>query len=239
MYKICVGDIPVTKFNGRGTNLSQVAKAEVNEKVVNIFEISEFKEVGELLMFTQDGYIKRCDMEEFATTKPVIEALGLHDFDRLVAVQPNYHMAGVLMVSNKGMAVNVEYDSVPKQKRAGAGVIGMSLNEGDKVCFASQVNLGDKVLIVTDNSSAKRVSLTEFGVSARNRKGLKVVTGDDTVAYAISPVVTGEIVVTDSKGNLNTMDINDVPVTSRTGTGKPVIKTKALQKVKSAIIYLA
>ena len=238
MYKICVGDIPVCKFNGKGTNLAQVAKAEVNEKIVNIFEINEFKEEGELLMFTQDGYIKRSDMSEFVVNKPVVEALGLHDFDRLVAVQPNYNMAGVLMVSKHGMAVNVEYSSVPKQKRQGGGVIGMSLNEGDKVLFASQVNLGDKVLLVTDNSSAKRVSLTEFGISARNRKGLKVVSGSDIVEFAISPVVTGEIVVVDSKGNLNTMDVNDVPVTARTGTGKPVIKQKALQKVKLATIYI-
>lgn len=238
MYKIAVGDIPVAKFNGKGTNLSQVAKAEVNEKVVNIFEMDEFKEDGELLMFTQDGYIKRSDMGEFVVNKPVVDALGLHDFDRLIAVQPNYNMAGVLMVSQLGMAVNLEYASVPKQKRQGGGVIGMSLNEGDKVCFASQVNLGDKVLVVTDNSGAKRVSLTEFPVSARNRKGLKITSGSEQVAYAVSPVVTGEVVVTDSKGNLNVIDVNEVPVTARTGSGKPIIKQKALQKVKNVSIYI-
>ncbi len=239
MYKISVGDIPVCKFNGKGTNLSQIAKAEVNERLVNIFEVDEFKSQGELIMFTQDGYIKRSDMSEFVVNKPVVDALGLHDFDRLIGVQPNYNMASIIMISKNGMGVNVEYASVPKQKRAGTGVIGMSLNEGDKVCFASQVNLGDKVLIVTDTSQAKRISLTEFGISARNRKGLKVTSGSEQVAYAISPVVTGEIVVTDSKGNLNTMDVNNIPVTSRTGTGKPIIKTKALQKVKSATIYIA
>ena len=239
MYKIAVGDIPVSKFNGKGTNLAQIAKAEVNEKIVNIFEMDEFKESGELLIFTQDGYIKRSDMSEFVVNKPVVDALGLRDFDRVIAVQPNYNMAGVLMVSKMGMAVNMEYASVPKQKRQGGGVIGMSLNEGDKVIFASQVNLGDKVLVVTDNSSAKRVSLTEFSVSARNRKGLKIVSGAEEVAFAVSPVVTGEVVVTDSKGNLNVTDVNNVPVTARTGAGKPIIKQKALQKVKNVSIYIA
>ncbi len=239
MYKIAVGDIPVSKFNAKGTNLAQIAKAEVNEKIVNIFEMDEFKQDGELLIFTQDGYIKRSDMSEFVVNKPVVDALGLKDFDRVIAVQPNYNMAGILMVSRLGMAVNMEYASVPKQKRQGGGVIGMSLNEGDKVIFASQVNLGDKVLVVTDNSSAKRVSLTEFSVSARNRKGLKIVSGSEQVAYAVSPVVTGEIVVTDSKGNLNVTDVNEVPVTARTGAGKPIIKQKALQKVKNVSIYIA
>ena len=114
----------------------------------------------------------------------------------------------------------------------------MSLNEGDKVVFASQVNVGDKLLVVSDNSNAKRVTLTDFGISARNRKGLKVTSGSEQVSYAISPVVTGEVVVIDSKGGLNTMDVNNIPVTARTATGKPIIKTKALQKVKSATIYI-
>ena len=237
MYKINVGDIPVCKFNGKGTNLAQIAKAEINEKIVNIFEADEFKEKGELIMFTTQGYIKRSEMSEFVVNKPVVEAMGLHDFDRLVAVQPNYNMASVLMISKEGMAVNMEYASVPVQKRAGGGVIGMSLNEGDKVLFASQVNTSDKVLIVTESSMAKRVALNELPISARNRKGLKI--ASEEVVYAISPVVTGEMVVVDSKNNLNVADINDIPVTARTQAGKPIIKTKALQKVKSAMIYIA
>ena len=238
MYKISVGDIPVCKFNGKGTSLSQIAKAEINEKIVNIFEMEEFKESGELIMFTQDGFIKRTDKSEFLINKPVVEAIGLHDFDRLIGVQPNYNMASVVMISKEGMAVNFEYATVPNQKRQGGGVIGMHLNEGDKVLFASQVNTTDKVLVVSETSMAKRVALSELPVGVRNRKGLKI-TSNENVAYAISPVVTGDIVVVDSKGNLNVMDVNEIPVASRTQTGKPVIKTKALQKVKSAMIYIA
>lgn len=239
MYKISVGDIPVVKFNGKGTNLSQIAKAEINERIVNIFEMDEFKEDGELIMFTQDGYIKRVDMSELLVNKPVVEALGLRDLDRLVGVQPDYKMPSVLMISKQGMAVNYEYETVPKQKRAGTGVIGMSLNDGDKVCFASQVNQTDKVLVIDCNSNAKRIVLNELSVGVRNRKGLKVVSTGEQVAYAVSPVVTGEVVVVDSKGNLATIDVNDIPVVNRISAGKPIVKNKALQKIKSAIIYIA
>lgn len=239
MYRICVGEIPVCKIIAKGTNLSAITKAEVNEKIVNIFDANEFKEEGELLFFTRDGYIKKASMSEFATTKPVIEAIGLRDLDRVIGVQPNYKSNGVLMVSSEGMCVNVEYNSVPLQKRAGTGVIGMSLNGKDKVEFASQVNLNDKVLLVTENSSAKRVALSDFGVSARNRKGLKINTSDDKIKYVISPVVTGELVVEDSKGNLYAKDINEIPVVNRTGAGKPIIKNKQLQKVKTVCLYLS
>jgi len=236
MYRICVGDIPVCKIIGKGTNLSAITKAEVNEKIVNIFDTNEFESEGDLLFFTHDGYIKRANMAEFKTNKPCIEAIGLRDFDRVISVQPDYKSNGVLMVSEKGMAVIVEYNSAPSQKRAGSGVIGMSLNDKDKVRFASQVNLTDKVLVVSENSTAKRVALNEFGVSARNRKGLKL--SNDNIVYAISPVATGEIVVEDNKGNLYNKDINEIPVVSRTGTGKPIIKNKQFQKVKTICLYL-
>ena len=137
------------------------------------------------------------------------------------------------------MCVCVEYDSVPLQKRAGTGVIGMSLNEKDKVVFAGQVNLQDKLLLVTELSTAKRVALNEFGISARNRKGLKRGCGDEKIKYVISPVVAGEIVLEDIKGSLYTKDINEIPVVSRTGAGKVIIKNKQLQKIKSACLYLS
>lgn len=239
MYKISVGDIPVCKLIAKGTNLSQITKAEVNEKIINIFEASEFGAKGELLFFTKGGFIKKASMEEFNTTKPVIEAIGLRDFDRVIAVQPNYNSNGVLMVSEAGMAVIVEYNSVPIQKRAGTGVIGMSLNEKDHVVYAQQVNLSDKVLVMTDESYCKRVALSEFGVSARNRKGLKIASGDEKIKFVVSPVVTGELVVEDSKGGITFKDINEIPVVSRTGAGKPIIKNKQLQKVKLAKLYLS
>lgn len=239
MYKLSVGDIPVCKLVAKGTNLSQLTKAEVNEKIVNIFEASEFKGDGELLFFTKGGYIKKASMSEFDTTKPIIEAIGLRDFDRVLAVQPNYNSNGVLMVSEGGMCVIVEYNSVPLQKRAGTGVIGMSLNEKDSVVYASQVNLTDKVLIMSETSQAKRVALNEFGVSARNRKGLKIMSGDEKVKFVVSPVVTGELVLEDSKGNIVYKDINEIPVVSRTGAGKPIIKNKQFQKVKLAKLYLS
>lgn len=239
MYRINVGDIPVSKIVGKGTNLSAITKAEVNEKIVNIFDSHEFEHDGELMFFTQDGYIKKASISEFATTKPMIAATGLRDLDRVIGVQPNYNSNAILMVSVNGMCVNVEYASVPLQKRAGTGVIGMSLNDKDKVKFASQVNLTDKVMIVTESSLAKRVALNEFSVSARNRKGLKIGNDTDKIMYVISPVVTGELVVEDHKGNLYSKDINEIPVSTRTGAGKPIIKNKQLQKVKTVSLYLS
>ena len=237
IYKVCVGDIPVCKFNGKGTNFAQVAKAEVNEKIIAVFDCEEFKAEGDLIMVTKNGYIKRAKLSEFLINKPVAEAIGLHDLDRVIAVQPDYKMPGILMISKHGMAVNLEYNSVPCQKRQGGGVIGMNLNEGDIVTFASQVNAGDKVLVVDSCSQAKRISLAEFAVTARNRKGLKLTSGEEVI-FAVSPVVAGEIVVTDAKHNFTTIDVNDVPVTSRTAVGKPIVKNKALQKIKLATIYI-
>ena len=139
------------------------------------------------------------------------------------------------MVSNDGMAVNFEYESAPVTKRNSGGVIGMSLNDKAKVIFASQVNALDKMLVVSKQGLAKKFSLNELPVSARNRKGLKIVANKDEVLKIISPVVIGELVLED-KENIYVVDVNDIPMTSRTSPCKSIVKKEL--HLKDVGLYL-
>lgn len=235
-FSIPVRDIPNSKFNTKGTAMSEIAHAETSEKVVGLFAEQDFEENTELIFTTQDGFIKRSPASEYAGLKTGSVALKLKDFDRVVSVQINDNLPSILMVSSDGMAVNVEYKTVPVTKRASGGVIGMSLNEGEKVIFASQVNTLDRVLVVTPDGVGKKFSLNELPISARNRKGLKIVTGKEKVFAIISPIVTGEVVLQD-KDKVYAVDVNDITIQTRTSAGKPLIaKTKL--SLKDVGLYL-
>lgn len=235
-FSIPVRDIPNSKFNTKGTAMSEIAHAETKEKVVGLFAEQDFEENTELIFTTQDGFIKRSPASEYAGLKTGSVALKLKDFDRVVSVQINDNLPSILMVSSDGMAVNVEYKTVPVTKRASGGVIGMSLNEGEKVIFASQVNTLDRVLVVTPDGVGKKFSLNELPISARNRKGLKIVTGKEKVFAIISPIVTGEVVLQD-KDNIYAVDVNDITIQTRTSAGKPLVaKTKL--SLKDVGLYL-
>ncbi|MBE5741545.1 MAG: DNA topoisomerase 4 subunit A [Clostridiales bacterium] len=235
-FRLAVRDVPNVKFNQKGTAFSQITNAETKEKIIALFDEKEMLENPELIMVTQDGYIKRVETKEYETLKSNSIALKLKDFDRLITVQINDNMPSILIVSNDGMAVNCEYKTVPLTKRNSGGVIGMSLNDKAKAMFASQVNTLDRVLVVTPDGSAKKFSLNEIPVGARNRKGLKIITGKETIFSIISPIVTGEVILED-KSEIYAVDVNEIPIQSRTSACKPLIK-KAKLTLKDVGLYL-
>lgn len=235
-FRVAVKDIPNSKFMGKGTPLSQIAHAEAKEKIVGLFDENELKESPELIFCTQDGYIKRVETSEFVSLKSGSLAIKLKDFDRVVSVQINDNLPSVLMVSTDGMAVNFEYSSVPVTKRNSGGVIGMSLNDKSKVVFAGQVNTLDRVLVITKSGTAKKFSLNEIQIGARNRKGLKIITNKEELFAIISPVVTGEVVLV-GKDAVQSTDINNIPIATRTSPCKPLNK-KPIKDIKDVGLYL-
>lgn len=235
-FKLNVRDIPNSKFASKGTAFAQITHAETKEKIVALFDEKDMLENQELIMMTQDGYIKRIETSEYSNLKSGSIALKLKDFDRLISVQINDNLPSILFVSSDGMAINCEYKSVPVTKRNSGGVIGMSLNENEKVIFANQVNTLDRVLVITPEGNAKKFSLNEIPVGARNRKGLKIITGKEKIFAIISPIVTGEVVLQD-KENLFKVDVNEIPIQSRTSACKPMIK-KAKLALKEVGLYL-
>ncbi len=235
-FKLRVRDIPNAKFIQRGALVSQITQAEDKEKVVGLFTEQELIDNAELIMMTQDGYIKRTETSEFTNLKSGSIALKLKDFDRLVAVQINDNLPSILMVSTDGMAVNMEYKTAPVTKRNSGGVIGMSLNDGEKVMFASAVNVLDRVLVITPEGNAKKFSLNELPVTARNRKGLKIITGKEKIFAIISPIITGDVVLQD-KDDIHVVDVNDIPIQTRTSPCKPLVKKQKLD-LKLAGLYL-
>ena len=235
-FKIPVQQIPNAKFTQKGTSLEIIANFESKEKVVGIFDENELKENSELIMMTQDGYIKRVETSEYIELKSGSIALKLKDFDRVIAVQINDNLPSILMVSSDGMAENFEYKTTPINKRNSGGVIGMNLNDKQKVIFASQVNTLDRVLVITPEGNAKKFSLNEIPIGARNRKGLKITNGKDTIFSIISPIVTGEIVFQD-KEKLYSVDVNDIPIQTRTSLCKPIVP-KVKMDLKEVGLYL-
>lgn len=235
-FKIPVQQIPNAKFTQKGTSLEIIANFESKEKVVGIFDENELKENSELIMMTQDGYIKRVETSEYIELKSGSIALKLKDFDRVIAVQINDNLPSILMVSSDGMAMNFEYKTAPINKRNSGGVIGMNLNDKQKVIFASQVNTLDRVLVITPEGNAKKFSLNEIPIGARNRKGLKITNGKDTIFSIISPIVTGEIVLQD-KEKLYSVDVNDIPIQTRTSLCKPIVP-KVKMDLKEVGLYL-
>lgn len=72
------------------------------------------------------------------------------------------------------MSLNFDKSDIPTQGRISGGVKGINLDDGDSVIFASQLDF-THVVIVTENGYIKKLSVAQFPLSQRYRKGLKYV----------------------------------------------------------------
>ena len=122
------------------------------------------------------------------------------------------------------MVLNFEKSDVPQQGRMSGGVKGMLIADNDEVMFATQIaNKGD-VVVVTEKCFAKRVALKEIDISARYRKGVKIIdlagTNGQNVLFAGYFAKQGMIACfTDEQ--VFTMQTADIGAEPRTGKGKP------------------
>ena len=68
------------------------------------------------------------------------------------------------------------------------------------------------------------------------RRCKKITSGKETIFGIISPIITGEIVL-ETKDGIHAVDVNEIPISSRTATAKPLVK-KAKLTLKDIGLYL-
>lgn len=161
------------KWRSKGTAIKKLIPVlESDEKVIAIFNKKDL-EGKRLLFMTQLGMLKCSEAEEYKSDKKFYPAIKLKDSDRLINVEIKDDSKTIVAVSEGGICVNMESD-VPIVGRNTQGVIGISLNEGDKAVFVGQADDEGELIVYTDSNYAKRVILCLLSLSKRNRKGVKI-----------------------------------------------------------------
>lgn len=171
--RIDVNALSDDKWRNKGTALNKVAKLAKNEKVLAIFN-AETLEKNRLVFYTSNGMIKCSDGKEYLIEKDVFQAITLkNEGEEVIGVEIKEDEKNIFMATADGVCCNMESD-IPTYSRRSAGVIGIQLNDGDKVICARQLNDEGEIVCVTDNGYAKRIIVANLKISKRNRKGIKL-----------------------------------------------------------------
>ena len=128
-----------------------------------------------------------------------------------------------MLLAKSGMAVNIA-DDIESTGRMTAGVKAMALDNGDLLISAMPVKKNGAITVLTTRGYIKSVSIGEYEISARNRKGLRI-TGKDTgdVAFASFGVVPPNLAIY-ADGNIQVINSKYIPYDNRAGKGKQVLK---------------
>jgi DNA gyrase subunit A len=212
------------KLTETGTTLKDLSQsAEKGEKVVALFAVEEKLPYGQLLFFTKQGMIKKCDWEQFEQKSSSFPALKLNENDEVIGVEEdNGEETSVVMVTKGGICVNGKKEGLPTQLRNATGVRGIALQDGDEVIFASQITDEGEIIVVTDEAKFKKVIASSLTVTGRNKKGSMITSFKDgaSVLFASYVTVPYRLAVVDKNGAVAEISSEDLFITIKSNRGK-------------------
>ncbi len=226
VFKTLVDNIPEAKWRERGTELYKIDKNILRDEYpINIINITRepFElESSNLVFITASGMIKKSPLSEYLIAKNVFAGIKLKDKDTVVFAGESDPRFTFLLVAKNGMAVNIADDLEPTGRMT-AGVKAMAIDDSYLV-FAGQVKKSGAITVLTNKGYIKNVSIGEYELSSRNRKGLRI-TGNGTgeVAFVSFGVVPPDVAVC-SGGKIEVVKSKYIPYDNRAGKGKQLVK---------------
>lgn len=227
-YPVSVSQIPECRPKDRGLALGGLlAGLEKDERLVALIPAAEYE--GVLLFATAGGYVKRTLKAEMNVRKARFSALNLKGTDRLIGVIAPADCEGLLLISEKGMAIHFAIEEISQMGRNAAGVKGMSLGSDDRVAFAFAHNAAGEVILASEMGYLKRCLLIDFDRQARGGKGVKAFNLLKNGANGTR--IAGALMVTDpyqfdivqNSGAQTRLSTDDIKIETKAGRGSALV----------------
>lgn len=220
-HRICVKDIEIGKYKDKGFAIDNFVRTFAKEEVV--VSMLELREEDKLIFTTEQGLVKVSNAEEYFVSKQTIGAIKLKDDDKLLNVEIFNESKTMLIVTRDFMTVNIEVKDIAPTGRLTAGVKAISLTAKDVVVSSMLVNSEDLVSVITSNSYAKLLKVSDFEISSRNRKGLKCMAYKGVAECLSVQVASDKLNYVLENDNLTLIQNKDLKLNTRTSAGNSVI----------------
>lgn len=247
-YKFSGDRIKECRWNDRGVALHDAYPGVAeNEKAVCLLVPTEEEiEQADLYLYTKSGMVKKSSVKSCIVGKDAYQIIALKPDDEVIGCEIVRDNATILFVTSDGQCVNSLTDDYPRQGRIAGGVIGVNLNEGERVVFAGQAVVEPEfspeeekivyypvgeIVVINDKGLGKKVLAREFNPIGRNRKGVRImdVYGQDTKVIFASTVLEPYFIglVTQDK-EVEILDTENLRLENKNTKGKPVLRNKTL-----------
>ena len=179
-----------------------------------------------IIFLTRRGIIKKSLLSEYSLKRNTgATAITLDDGDEIVSVSigenENY---GVM--TREGNFIMISLSEIRPIGRIARGVIGIKLNESDYVVSGRIVPSTTKeIMSITSDAFAKRSAISEFRVTGRGTKGVKIQKADNLCDFI--PLENAEDVLISSSSAQIRLKQSEIPLLSRGALGNKVIKLSA------------
>ena len=226
-----VYEIPEGARSSKGRAIQNVIQIEPDDKVrayINVKSLADAEYVNNnyIIMCTKDGTIKKTKLEAYSRPRQNgVNAIVIREGDQLIEAKLTSGNAEVMIAARDGKAIRFNESTVRPIGRVGAGVRGISIEDGDEVVGMICVEPDSKqdVLVLSENGYGKRTDLDEYRITNRGGKGVKTINITEKTGKLISIQA-----VTDDN---DLMIINRSGLTIRTAVSQIRLAGRATQGV--------
>ena len=227
-----VYEIPEGARSSKGRAIQNVIQIEPDDKVrayINVKSLADAEYVNNnyIIMCTKDGTIKKTKLEAYSRPRQNgVNAIVIREGDQLIEAKLSSGNAEVMIAARDGKAIRFNESTVRPIGRVGAGVRGISIEDGDEVVGMICVEPDSKqdVLVLSENGYGKRTDLDEYRITNRGGKGVKTINITEKTGKLISIQA-----VTDDN---DLMIINRSGLTIRTAVSQIRLAGRATQGVR-------
>ena len=233
-YWLKVYEIPEGTRSSKGRAIQNVIQIEPDDKVrayINVKRLDDAEYVNNnyIIMCTKDGTIKKTKLEAYSRPRQNgVNAIVIREGDQLIEAKLTSGSAEVMIAAREGKAIRFNENTVRPIGRVGAGVRGISLDEGDEVVgmICIEPNSSQDVLVLSENGYGKRTDLDEYRITNRGGKGVKTINITEKTGKLISiQAVTDEndLMIINKSGITIRLKVADVRIMGRATQGVRLI----------------
>ncbi len=229
VYRVKVYDLPEGSRNSKGRSLANIIQKESKEKVTAYLPVKEFNDDNYIFMATRNGTVKKTSLSSFANVRSSgIIALTLNEDDKLICARLTDGTNDIILGTHDGIACRFRESDVRSMGRTAAGVIGISLDEGNFVVSMVAIKRPDtQVMVVGEMGYGKRTRYEDFRLTRRGAKGvisMNVTEKTGKVVGMVSAIDTEDLIVMTSGGILIRQPVKDIRIIGRNTQGVRLIR---------------
>lgn len=239
VYRLVGFEIPEAGRQARGTAIVNLLDLKPGEEISTVLDVTEFDSNKYFTMVTKTGIIKRTSCDEFKNIrKSGLKAINLKENDELIGVEITDGNEELIFTTAQGNAIRFDESQVSQTSRNSMGVIGIRLNEGDKVVNFSVLGEDNFLVSVGENGYGKLTPVSEFNNQNRGGKGVisyKVTekTGEVVASFVVSK--ENQLMIITEEGTVIRISVDQISTFGRNTQGVKLINIKDSKVVAVAI----
>ena len=240
LYWLKAYEVPEVARYGKGKPIINLLN--ISDEITAILPVKQFE--GSLFMATQQGIIKRVNMDMFSKPRAGgVNAIKLNG-DKLIDVEILKGDEEIIMATKKGIAIRFKADEVREMGRNAYGVTGIKLEKGDVVMGVEIIPKDEKerkdltILTLTENGFGKRTTIEDYRLTSRACKGIININTSERNGEVVGiEMVKSEdsIILTTAKGIVIRVNLKDIREMGRNTQGVRIIKLQQGDSVTSLV----